>query len=95
MSIPRMDTTRHRAFRKVKDNLFVEVTTLYLNLYDGLGQKISSKKQQEILGQVYVAVSPEAEPHVKSNTGIEKYTTMDGIEILLVGTGRDIQGNLV
>lgn len=94
MTINKMDTSITRAFRHVKDDLYVEVMTFYINIYDGLGNKTSTKFQKEELRQTFYAVHPETKG-VMSNTGMEHYEFPDGKKALMVGTGRDLRGNQI
>lgn len=94
MAIAKMDTTITRAYRHVKDNLYVEVVMFYLNLYDGLGNKTSSRLQKEELRQTFFALHPETKG-ITGNTGMELYEFPDGTTALMVGTGRDLNGNLI
>lgn len=94
MAIAKMDTTMVRSFRHLKDDLFVEVITFYLNTYDGLGNKLSSRQDKESLRQVYYGLHPETKGMSSSN-GTEIYEFPDGKKVLMVGTGRDINGNSI
>jgi len=92
MTIAKMDTTVTRAFRHVKDDLYVEVVMVYLNTYNGIGEKTSTRLQKEDLRQTYFAVHPDTKG-MSSNTGMEIWEFPDGKKALMIGTGRDIRGN--
>ena len=94
MHQPKMDTTTVRSFRRISSDLFVEVITWYLNIYDGLGNKISSRQQKEDFRQVY-SIHPIDTKGLTSNTGMEEYEMMDGTKVLLIGTGQDINGEQI
>lgn len=86
-----MDTTVVRSFRHLKGDLYAEVITFYLNTYDGLGNKKSSRCEKEELRQVYVAVHPDTKG-LDVSYGAEHYEFPDGKKVLMVGTGKNFNG---
>lgn len=94
MTIAKMCTETIRSFRHLKGDLYVEVTTFYINTYNGMNEKIKSYVDKEKLGQTFYALHPDTKG-VVSNTGMEIYEFMDGRKALMVGTGKDVYGNAI